>query len=659
MVLHKRYIYIFSLLLLLFIVLSLVYTGISIKNGYNVHSDAASIILETQDILEGNILLSGWNLSTVSFYTTDILLYILMSIFFGPTSKLLYVVPAIIYAAIVVLSMFITYRFNNDYKVMKTFLVFILLGIPSTNVMSFFLNGPIHMGTIFLLLLSFLILQYIDILIDRRNIILFIIYFSTLSFAIIGDDFGIYFGALPIIISCILSLIRKRNVKNKLIILIITLISITFSKLLLYIIEITGGFIIPGETSATFLDYSLIFTNIMFSIEQLLYLFDANFFGQEIFSITTLSSILRCLILVIFIISTIYTIKNYINESLLTQVLVLSIILNYCAYTFSGYMTGDLHLVRYLLPFYIFGSILIININKIKLLRRKSIFYILFCIFLIFAISSISKIPHTSYTSAENKFDHLSNFLEQKGLYNGFGEYWASNIVTLESENEIKIRAVIPIENSLFSFNWLSKEEWYKEGANFFVIDSANNRYDDYIKATYNTFGSPSETYEHNGFTVLIWDKNIAPLLANADNNKESSELKLYKPYEDIFNMEITASFVSGWYHLEGTENSNRRWTDKESILNFYSNKDINSNLSFNILSYNKNNTAHIYLNDIEIYSGEISTNIQKLNLKAYLLKGENTMKIISSDTDNPSKIDLNSDDDRELSFNISSISIE
>lgn len=47
------------------------------------NSDSANFVLEGNDILDGNILLSGWNLTGISFIASDLLLYILAAIFYG------------------------------------------------------------------------------------------------------------------------------------------------------------------------------------------------------------------------------------------------------------------------------------------------------------------------------------------------------------------------------------------------------------------------------------------------------------------------------------------------------------------------------------------------------------------------------------------------
>ena len=47
------------------------------------NSDQANILLAASDMLHGNLLLHGWYLTDVSFYTTELPQYALLEIFFG------------------------------------------------------------------------------------------------------------------------------------------------------------------------------------------------------------------------------------------------------------------------------------------------------------------------------------------------------------------------------------------------------------------------------------------------------------------------------------------------------------------------------------------------------------------------------------------------
>lgn len=136
--------------------------------------------------------------------------------------------------------------------------------------------------------------------------------------------------------------------------------------------------------------------------------------------------------------------------------------------------------------------------------------------------------------------------------------------------------------------------------------------------------------------------------------------LKTFKSQEDIFVNTISASFEKGFYGLEGNSSFGYyRWIDKNAILNFVSDSLIaNANLSLNISSFHKENKATIYLNDKQIFNDKITTDVITLQLNGDIKEGMNTLKIVTSSSVKPSKVDSNSSDNRELSFSISSVDI-
>ena len=90
-----------------FIVLSIIYSMIA-KNIIP-NSDVMSSFREARDITEGNIFLSGWDLSTVSFYFTEIIPYAIAIKIIGFNENLYYIVPGIFMSMLVTLSLYISH----------------------------------------------------------------------------------------------------------------------------------------------------------------------------------------------------------------------------------------------------------------------------------------------------------------------------------------------------------------------------------------------------------------------------------------------------------------------------------------------------------------------------------------------------------------------
>ena len=69
-----------------------------------VNSDGASQALQAWDMLHGNLLLRGWRLSDVSFYTTELPQYMLVELVRGLHADVVHVAAAMTYTLAVLLA---------------------------------------------------------------------------------------------------------------------------------------------------------------------------------------------------------------------------------------------------------------------------------------------------------------------------------------------------------------------------------------------------------------------------------------------------------------------------------------------------------------------------------------------------------------------------
>src|SRR3984893_15580001 len=69
-----------------------------------VNSDGASNALQAWDMLHGNLLLHGWWLSDVSFYTTELPQYALLELIFGLSPGVVHIAGAMTYTLVLLLA---------------------------------------------------------------------------------------------------------------------------------------------------------------------------------------------------------------------------------------------------------------------------------------------------------------------------------------------------------------------------------------------------------------------------------------------------------------------------------------------------------------------------------------------------------------------------
>ena len=119
-------------------------------------SDSATVVLEGQSMAGGNVMLHGWALSLDSFWTIDALFYMLVELVTGMRDLLLYFVPALIAALVIVVGAWLA---RDGRRGMAGFAaaatVVALLGCPSHVLSVWFLQGPLHVGTALWCLIAF------------------------------------------------------------------------------------------------------------------------------------------------------------------------------------------------------------------------------------------------------------------------------------------------------------------------------------------------------------------------------------------------------------------------------------------------------------------------------------------------------------------------
>ncbi len=77
---------------------------IRLSATYPVNSDGANIVLMSRDMLHGNLLLHGWWMSDVSFYTTELPGYMLIDAIRGLSPDVAHIAAALTYTLVLVLT---------------------------------------------------------------------------------------------------------------------------------------------------------------------------------------------------------------------------------------------------------------------------------------------------------------------------------------------------------------------------------------------------------------------------------------------------------------------------------------------------------------------------------------------------------------------------
>ena len=125
------------------------------------NSDGASMILQAQAMLHGNPLLRGWRVADVSFYTTELPEYMLVTALRGLRPDVVHICAALTYALTVLLAAFLARgRATGRAGAVRALLaVAIMLAPGITGGTEVFLENPDHAGTAVPILILLLLLD--------------------------------------------------------------------------------------------------------------------------------------------------------------------------------------------------------------------------------------------------------------------------------------------------------------------------------------------------------------------------------------------------------------------------------------------------------------------------------------------------------------------
>jgi len=114
-----------------------------------VNSDGASNALQAWDMLHGNLLLHGWSLSDVSFYTTELPQYMLVEVVRGLNQDVVHVAAAMTYTLAMLLAALLAKGNATGRQALGRVLIAagIMLAPQLASGVNILLSSPDHIGT--------------------------------------------------------------------------------------------------------------------------------------------------------------------------------------------------------------------------------------------------------------------------------------------------------------------------------------------------------------------------------------------------------------------------------------------------------------------------------------------------------------------------------
>lgn len=491
---------------------------------FQVNSDGANIDLMAWDMLHGNWLLHGWYAFDVPYLTTELPQYAMLEVFFGLTPVVTHVAAAMTYTLSVLLAMILAKGTATGRAGLVRVLVTggIMLA-PQYNHGVFILVLSVgHIGASVPLLLVLLIL-------DRARPRWYIAALAgvLLAWATMGDSLTYVLGAVPLAIACGYRVVREvaarrpvaaavRERRYELQLAVAAVASIGLANAGLKAIHALGGFnLYPVQFK--FMGPHQLGYHLSLTWRALLILYGADYYHSQ-HGIWLAAAALHFLGMLLAAWAVAWGIWRYFrpDTSLVEQVMVSGVALNLLLFATSNVAKMDAHELAIALPFS--AAIAGRAVTRVRAPGWMTARHLAAPARRAATVAGIAAlagylaclIGTGTLPPAGPGESRLAAFLQAHDLTYGIAGYWEASMVTVDTGNQVKVRAITDFKK----FLWGAKGSWYDSRSNYANFVVAEKGYDFTSPAQAQAqlrarFGKPARVYVFGDYVVMVYDKNL------------------------------------------------------------------------------------------------------------------------------------------------------
>jgi hypothetical protein len=465
-----------------------------------VDSDGANSALQAWDLVHGHLMMHGWIFGDVTFYTFELPLIGIVELLFGMGNVAVHVSSALVYLIVTACAVAVaTTSSRGPARVVRSLVVVTVLAVPLLAALTVFalLEEPDHIGTSMFLLVTFLL---IDRGPDRRftaplvGLILCAGQFS--------DDTVRYVAVPAVVLVCGYRALAGRKLRSGDTALVVAaVVSVPLESALMAAIRHFGGFVMvppmarlasprlwPEHASWTWLDVRLLYGSLSEP-------------GTELGAIGAAFGLI-CLLAAIFGLARVTW--TWRRASRAEQLLVVAIVFNIGTYLVSVMPSpGAAREVAAVLPC---GAVLAARAvvpARITAMPRAFAAVAAAGLLALLPLAAAATRPPVKPQQVP-----LAALLEEHGLRYGIAGYWDASVVTMQSGDQVRIRAV-SVRSKVEPYYWETNALWYNP-----------SRYDatfvltrDHGQSTPAPFerylGKPTATYRVDYWVILVYPTNL------------------------------------------------------------------------------------------------------------------------------------------------------
>jgi hypothetical protein len=482
-----------------------------------VQSDGAGMVLESWAMLHGNLLLHGWHLSDVSFYTTELPEYMLVELVRGLNPDVVRICAALTYTLLVALAAAVAYGARPADRrtalVRAGITVAVMIG-PTVAATTVLLNDPDHTGTAVPILFALLAIDR-----GRRRWWVPVLVAAVLGWALVGDSLVLLIGVAPLVIVCgarSFGLLALRGqplavARYDLALAGSGLAAAVGGTALSVLIKSSGGFELSPQATQYAVQSAAVPANAAATVSNFLGLFSADFFGARLNSwlaVTAVHLAFACLVAGGLFVALRASRRNFLHGDLIAQLLAAAVAINLLGYLLL--YPGSSATVREIAPVFGLGGALAGRVLAEPLLRRR-----LEPLLALGAVAAVATLlpPLLTVTPTAPAASGLARFLAAHQLRSGLAGYWDADSTTLDSAGRVVVRTVrFRPGHGLVAYPWEIDTRLYRSGANdanFLVATGPGARSSVTEPEAVAAFGQPYRRYLYHGYTIMVWHKNL------------------------------------------------------------------------------------------------------------------------------------------------------
>ena len=508
---------------------------------YPAGSDGADQALQAWDVLHGNLLLHGWTIADVTYYTTEIPQYMLIELIRGLGPDVEHIAAASTYTLLLLAAGLLARGRSTGREGLIRFAVAagIMIAPQFGNATHLLLSQPDHLGTQLPLLLAFLLLDraprrwYVPVAVG-----------AILTLVVIADQVAMLTSAVPLAIVCgaraLLGVVwHRKSLASQwyeLSLVAVAVLSYAAAKLVVRLIIHLHGFqVLPLATKRT--PIADIGQHIGLTVEGILNVFAADFLhlskysllGPSLGGLPMAAGIALAAVHLVGVALAVWgffrAFRYFFDPSdLVSPVLATAIVVNVAAYVLSVVPVTlfDTREIVAVLPFgaVLAGRMVPGTLTRLPRRLKPALAWVSVGVLACYMAGLGYGTAHRPVADFDQA---IVPWLEAHHLTTGLGTYFEANLITMDSGGRVAVRTVSWQFTRDVPRRYESKADWYdprQSYANFIVTNTADNTQNPGGSPRRNSLiplpaiaalhaGPPAHVYHYKTFTIMVWNHNL------------------------------------------------------------------------------------------------------------------------------------------------------